>query len=1275
MELEQGTAWPEPVEPPVQVCTLGRFRVEVGGSPLRMGRKAPRKALELLKVLIALEGQQVAEDRLSEALWPDADGDRAHSAFTTTLHRLRNLVGHRALTFRDGRLGLDPHLCRVDALELAARLRHVARCLAQEDEMGAWQAMLEALELYQGPFLDGEFEPPEILSARERLHGAFVRHVQELVDFYVTSGELHKALLLCQQALERDDVAEELHQQLMYCHLRQSRLAEGIAAYERCRRVLEGTLGVAPAPETERIHQALRGAHARRQAAAGSPATAPADDADGAAAAGTASAAAPAAEAERRPATVAVIVVCGLTDWIAQRDPEEAEAVLGRIKSEAVRLIRRHGGIVNHVVREEIGALFGFPQAHEDDPVRAVEATLALAHVLAPIGLADSGQPAAAFRIQAGIHSGLMVIQPGEPGEGPSAMAGEPPHVAARLAAQAAPGEVLVSAGVCRLVEPFFRVEPCPLPDGGAAGAPPAWRVREPLPVRSRFDAARRRGFTPFAGREPELRLLERALEQTRAGRGRLVTVVGEAGMGKSRLLHEFAARLDPRQVLVLRGRCQSFGGGTPYLPLIELLRDALNLPAASAAASLEPAVVAALRALEPGLTRYLPLFLHLLSVPSTEPGLPDGVRDRELRVQVHAALTALFAALSARQPVVALFEAWQWADEASQAAVRHLAALVAAHRLLVVVSSRPEGAADWGHAEHHLAIRLSALESAQSERLVRGALRRAHLPEGLAARLHEHSGGNPLFLEEACRDLLERGILRVRNRRVEVVGSLEQPHLPDTVRAVIQARLDRLDPGMREVVQLAAVIGRRFPRWLLERIAPAPAAVQEHLERMTAAGMLEQVQALPEAEYAFTHVLTRDVAYETILLRRRRALHLQVARELEGSPAQPVSPRLELLATHFVLGEAWASAAGHFLAAAQHAKGHFAYRDAVRLARQAEEAAERGEAATAHRFQAQVLLGDLRGLMGQAPEANAHYDAALRLGAGEAERRAAQNRYHHPRVVERAGARVAYYLHGSGSDTLFLIGPVTHNGAAFQPLVERLCQEFRVLTFDPRGMGASDPIGTRYGFADHVSDIRAVIEAAGGAPAIGVGVCKGGSMLVRLASAAPELIKLLVVSGMPLDDMSPQSVCPFGGEWVSGYRAALRARDYRAAMRSILTHVFSDAGAEEMREQSISALDSYPGATLKAFFARDPAASILPDLERVRVPTLVMHGTDDRLIPLEASRVATERIPGAQFHAFEGRGHFPQYVATAEFCEMVRQFVRSAAAAGPAPGRPRPRS
>jgi tetratricopeptide (TPR) repeat protein len=437
--------------------------------------------------------------------------------------------------------------------------------------------------------------------------------------------------------------------------------------------------------------------------------------------------------------------------------------------------------------------------------------------------------------------------------------------------------------------------------------------------IHTRFEAAARRGFTPYTGRERELTTLQACLEKALAGQGQFVTVVGEAGVGKSRLLYEFRHLLDREQIAVVQGWCHASGSTTSYLPFLEALRRGLGLQDEDTPAALLEKAVANLTAIDPSLEQYLPLYLHLLSIPSTY-HLPEHLQGEELQYAIREALAALPTLHAQRRPTVLILEDWHWADAASDAALRHLLGVIARSLLLVVITYRPDYQPRWGNLSYHTSVLLSPLDARHTEAISRAVLGAEHLPPGLAALIYTRTGGNPFFIEEVCRSLREAGVVLVEDGRAVLTQALDTLTLPDTVQAIIRTRLDRLDPDAREVVRLASVIGRTFGRRLLERLYAGQAPLSQVLETLKALEMIQQTRVLPEAEYMFTHVLTQEVAYETLLLQRRKVLHGMVGEAIEALYHNRLEEQVDLLQQHFSRAENWPKAVHYGRQAAENA-------------------------------------------------------------------------------------------------------------------------------------------------------------------------------------------------------------------------------------------------------------------------------------------------------------------------------------------------------------------
>jgi tetratricopeptide (TPR) repeat protein/class 3 adenylate cyclase len=632
---------------------------------------------------------------------------------------------------------------------------------------------------------------------------------------------------------------------------------------------------------------------------------------------------------ERRRATVLVSVVAGYAELVERLAPGQVEEVVGRIRSAAVDTMRRHGGVVNQSIAEEIVSLFGIPAAHEDDDLRAVRAALELHARTREIGASLPGAAGARLRMHSGVHGGSVVAQRLREGPRRYAVTGAPVQIAAQLASAAEPDAILVSPECHRLIAPFMRAEPREAV-AVQPGAPPVTphRILGDSGVDSRLEAPERRTLTPYTGRAAELHSLEAQVERARRGDGGLVLLTGEAGSGKSRMLHELRAGAAASEFRIVQGRCRSYGGAASYLPFVEALDGALEVKEQDGGAPAVPRLVARIRAIEPSLEPFIPLYLHLLSIQSDLFPLPRYLRGEHFQAAMLEALAAFFTSYAQRAPALLLLEDWHWADEASRQALRHLAETVSACPLLIVVTTRPESGA-LEVPEHTVRIALGPLDFASSLAIVKAMFGVEQVGEALAERLHERTGGNPFFLEEMCQGLSEAGVVEARGPLAVISGSADALQLPDSVQAVIRARLDRLQPDGREVLRVASVIGREFAGRIL-RDAMGGADVAGAIERLKSAGIVQQVRVVPELMYRFKHVLTQEVTYESLLEHQRKALHHAVGRAIERSQPRAVEEALDVLAHHFSRAEAWDAAVAYGVRAAERATELSQFADAL---------------------------------------------------------------------------------------------------------------------------------------------------------------------------------------------------------------------------------------------------------------------------------------------------------------------------------------------------------
>jgi class 3 adenylate cyclase/tetratricopeptide (TPR) repeat protein len=600
-------------------------------------------------------------------------------------------------------------------------------------------------------------------------------------------------------------------------------------------------------------------------------------------------------EGERRAVALLAGRLDGYDQLVERLAPDEAERILSRIRSLVLDVVEGHNGRIDHFTGDEFLCLFGLEASEEDDALRAADAARELIIRVADVAPGLEQRLGLPLRVRTAVHVGTLVVRPGRTADRRWQVSGAPIAVAARLGAEAEPGTVRLSPECQRLIEPF---------------------ARSPL--------------IPFAGRAAELSTLGALLTSARRGEGQVVAIVGEAGVGRTRLLGEFRARFALDGARVLTGRCHP--RSRPYLPFIEVLAEALDLSGHEGGVATANDVLAGVQALDPSLVELLPLYLHLLAIAPGEHALPRHLHGEQLQAALNDALAALITAGAGHHAVMMLvIEDLQWADAASRTLLKQLAEIAPAHPILLAATSRVDAPMDWGCATP-VTIHLGPLDRDAAEGVIRALLQADRVAPALAAWLHERTGGNPFFLEEACQSLLEEGAVKVEGGTA-LLQTPDQPlHLPDTVQAVIRARVDRLDPGAREVLRVASVVGRDFGRGLLEEVLGRPTGLPLHLEQLKTAGLVQQTRVTPQAAYRFKHAMTHEVVYDSLLEHQRRTLHGVTGHAIEHLFRERLEEQFGSLADHFSRAEEWRAAAHYGLETARRASSSSQFGEALEM-------------------------------------------------------------------------------------------------------------------------------------------------------------------------------------------------------------------------------------------------------------------------------------------------------------------------------------------------------
>jgi class 3 adenylate cyclase/tetratricopeptide (TPR) repeat protein len=613
-------------------------------------------------------------------------------------------------------------------------------------------------------------------------------------------------------------------------------------------------------------------------------------------------------EGERKQITVLFADIKDSTEMIKDLDPEAAQQLLDPAIHIMMDAVHRFEGTVNQVLGDGIMALFGAPIAHEDHALRACYAALAMQAAMQPYAEDVRRTQGIEMRIRVGLNSGEVVVRTiGNDLHMDYSAVGPTTHLAARMEQLAPPGSTRVSAATLRLVEGLVQVSALgPIPIKGMTEPVEVFDLTGASTIRTRLQAAVARGLTRFVGRDTEIEGLRRALEQARAGHGQVVAVVGEAGVGKSRLVYEFVHSHRMQSWLVLESASVSYGKATPYFPVVDLLKRYVHVEDGDEPRTIRAKVTGQILTLDTSLQETLPaLFTLLDALPEDDPFLQLDPPQRRQRML--DALTRMVIRESQVQPLLLVFEDLHWIDAETQAFLDRVIERLPTTQLVLLVNYRPEYQHRWGNKTYYTQLRLDVLPPESADELLMALLGNDLSIAPLKQLLIARTEGNPFFLEESVRTLVETKALVGTPGAYCLRHTLPEIEVPATVQAVLAARMDRLSPETKSLLQTAAVIGTDVPFPLLQVIAEVPKErLQAGLSQLTTAEFLYETRLYPTSEYTFKHALTHDVAYGSLLQERRRVLHARIVEALEALEAERLTEHVERLAHHAFRGEVW---------------------------------------------------------------------------------------------------------------------------------------------------------------------------------------------------------------------------------------------------------------------------------------------------------------------------------------------------------------------------------
>jgi class 3 adenylate cyclase/tetratricopeptide (TPR) repeat protein len=635
-------------------------------------------------------------------------------------------------------------------------------------------------------------------------------------------------------------------------------------------------------------------------------------------------------EGERKQVTVLFADIRGSTRLLEGLDPEEGQKLIDPVLRIMMDAVHRYEGTVNQVLGDGIMALFGAPLAHEDHALRACYAALAMQEEMRRYRRKLGQSEEAGIQIGIGVNSGEVVVRSidNDLNIDYSAL-GHTTHLAARMQELAGAGAIVMTAATLREVEGFVQIKSTGAVQVKGVSRPvEAFEIVAATTARTRVQASAARGLTPLVGRRTEIEVFSKLVEQAASGKGQILAMVGEPGMGKSRLVHEFTRHQLRPGWLVLEGASVSYGKATPYFPLIEMLRHYFQIVDGETIENIREQVVMHILELDPMLKDAIPPILALLgALPDEKITLPADGHNWPTRLQDIGEMNKHFNSMdpqqrrrytlnavkrvlireSQRQSLLIVFEDLHWIDSETQAFLDSFVESLPMARILLLVDYRPEYSHGWGDRTYYTQVRVDPLQPTSAEELLQHLLGSNKDLVPLQQLLIHRTEGNPFFAEESVRSLVETGVLVGEKGAYRPGLKMEEIRIPSTVQNVLADRIDRLPFEEKRLLQTAAVIGVIVPLPLLRAVTELPEDdLHRYVSHLQTAEFLYETNLFPEMEYAFKHALTTEVAYGALLHERRTLLHGLIVKALEEMTEVIPHDHLEKLAHHAFQGELW---------------------------------------------------------------------------------------------------------------------------------------------------------------------------------------------------------------------------------------------------------------------------------------------------------------------------------------------------------------------------------
>jgi class 3 adenylate cyclase/tetratricopeptide (TPR) repeat protein len=670
-------------------------------------------------------------------------------------------------------------------------------------------------------------------------------------------------------------------------------------------------------------------------------------------------------EGERKQVTVMFCDMEGYTALSEKLGPEAAYSIMDQVYEILIHKVHDYEGTVNEMTGDGIMALFGAPIALEDATQRAVRSSLAVHREMAKFNdkLRSEGRKIPPLKMRVGIHTGPVVVGTlGNDLRVEFKAVGDTVNLTSRIESLAEPGTTYVSEDIFKIAEGFFRFEALGEKEVKGKEKPVrVYRVIAPSTRRTRFDVSAERGLTPFVGRERELELLLDGYMRSKAGHGQALSIISEAGVGKSRLLYEFRKAVGNEDVTFLEGKCLSYSRGVAYHPIIDILKSNFDIRDTDDDAEIINKVSKGLKALRVDEAATSPYLLELLSVKDSGIGKiamsPEARKDRTLE-----ALKRIVLKGSELRPLIMAIEDLHWIDKSSEESLEDLLGNIAGSRVFLIFAYRPEFIHSWGARSYHSQVNLNRLSNRESLTMIAHILGTEDIEPDLKDLVLEKTEGIPFFIEEFIRSLKDLKVIERKNKTYYLSKKIKDLTIPSTVQDVIMARVDTLPEGAKEVLQTGSAIEREFSYQLLKGVT----GIEErelihHLSGLKDAELLYERGIFPQSSYIFKHALTREVVYDLILTKKKKQLHERIGNAIEELHQENIIEQYGLLAEHFVASDNYVKGAGYAKLAAKRAQKAASYNDAINYGNKRVACLERlpqSEAVEKELIDARVTLG-----------------------------------------------------------------------------------------------------------------------------------------------------------------------------------------------------------------------------------------------------------------------------------------------------------------------------